>query len=99
MGSSRMGSRPRRAREGGAVVRLLCRFIPQAWIHGLAVEVDACGPVTFEVERDKAPAPFSYESDDLARDSNAPAWVREWYGPFEVDFEVIPPQSKAVPHA
>ena len=90
MGSSRMGSRPRRAREGGAVVKLRCRFIPQAWIHGLAVEVDACGPVIFEVERNKAPEPFSYDSDDLARDPNAPAWVRDWTGPFEVECEAVP---------
>ena len=71
-------------------MRLRCRFIPQAWIHGLAVEVDACGPVIFEVERNKAPEPFSYDSDDLARDPNAPAWVRDWTGPFEVECEAVP---------
>ena len=65
------------------------RFIPQAWINDYAVTVDLEGPDTFQVPSEAVEGIESrtYESDTLRGHKNAPAWVREWQGPFEIIIE------------
>lgn len=64
-------------------------FHPQAWINDYAVPVDPEGPVTFEVEPEavRGIEPETFEADDLRFHNNAPAWIREWSGPFEITWE------------
>ncbi len=71
--------------------KLKCTFIPQAWVNGYAVEVDPTGRRSWETvfEGEKLPRERDYGSDDLRHCDAAPQWVREWPGPFEVDFEVL----------
>lgn len=73
------------------------RFTPQAWIRDQAIEVDAQGPHTFQVPagdaRDHAGdwLPGHSDASDALRDhANAPAWIRAWSGPFEIDIEHAP---------
>jgi len=76
------------------MTRLRCTFLPQEWI----------GDTAYPVLRDRRPnqwtvqvdevfmeklTPFSYESDQLRDATEAPKWVREWDGPFEVEYEEI----------
>lgn len=70
-------------------MRLRCTFIPQAWIDDYAVRVDAEGERIWEVDVEAKPEWHSHESDALREAWGAPAWVKEWAGPFEVEFEVI----------
>jgi hypothetical protein len=70
------------------------RFRPQAWVRDHAVEVDPHGPVTFTVPAADARngsdvwlEDCSYDSDRLREHPNAPAWIRDWQGPFEVEIE------------
>ncbi len=63
------------------------RFIPQAWVNDNAVGVDPEGPTEWEIEG-PVPAdidPSSYETDEYARRPEAPQWVQDWAGPFEVE--------------
>lgn len=71
--------------------RLRCTFIPQAWINGYAVTVDPAGPATWETDWFGAdlPTPNSDESDQLRDGADAPAWAKNWSGPYEVGYEVI----------
>ena len=66
-----------------------CTFRPQAWVNNYAIGVDPEGPTTWDMDVQTLPKPNSYESDQLRSDSSAPAWVRDWHGPFEVDYERI----------
>ncbi len=70
------------------------RFTPLAWIRDYAVTVDDEGPATWEVPRALLLERFPLEKDWLEQDEerdamrfegNAPAWIRDWTGPFEVD--------------
>ena len=65
------------------------RFRPQAWIGDYAVDVDAEGPTEFEVpvEEVKDIEPRSYDADLLREHDNAPKWVKDWQGPFEVEWD------------
>lgn len=62
------------------------RFVPQAWVQDLAVEVDPEGPDEFDVESSELRSlkPDTFESDDLRTHPNAPSWVRAWRGPFYI---------------
>jgi hypothetical protein len=85
-----MTARPqaRRAAEG-CVYRLRCVFVPQAWVRDNAIGVDPEGPTVWEADYGAIPAErHSYESDALREHHDAPAWIRDWAGPFEVDFLV-----------
>jgi hypothetical protein len=65
---------------------LQCRFHPQAWINGYAVDVDAEGECEFAAAwPDDKPVPKddSYDSDDLRQEGAQ--WVRDWRGPFYVE--------------
>lgn len=68
------------------------RFTPQAWIRDYATEVDPQGPREFEVpvrdaqnEQGEWLPDRSYESDILREHKNAPKWIRQWSGPFEIE--------------
>lgn len=81
--------------------RYKARFIPQAWINERATEVDAPGETEWDVtayflsdnytdaeREDMLENGFDYTTDTLREDSNAPAWMLEWDGPFEVDVTI-----------
>lgn len=68
------------------------RFVPQAWIRDTAIRVDPVGATTFEVPAADAKdtdgnwlPDHDYPSDRLREHANAPDWIREWSGPFEVE--------------
>ncbi len=70
------------------------KFKPQAWVKDYAIEVDPEGPDTWEVSDEEIIQKFPsrtdwetdhYERDDMRYHDNAPKWIREWSGPFEVE--------------
>lgn len=74
--------------------RVIATFHPQAWQDDHSVPVDPRGTVQFDVTeevlalgRDRAMAldDDSYESDALRSARLAPAWVKDWQGPFYVE--------------
>jgi len=73
------------------MIKIRCTFRPQAWINDYACDVDVPedANTTWEMEVEELPPPHSYESDELRHCDDAPDWVADWSGPFEVDFEVI----------
>ena len=74
--------------------RYTAHFTPQAWIRDYAIDVDPEGPQTWDCTAEIATMPARYaqqviqdghDPDDwLKGDPNAPEWVREWSGPFEI---------------
>lgn len=71
------------------------QFIPQKWVNDYAIDADPQGPLTWDVPIieiiTEFPDEFSWHNEHETRDSmrahaNAPQWVREWDGPFEVEF-------------
>lgn len=69
-------------------------FNPQAWVRDYAISVDPEGDTTWTVpkalflELFPTEADFNsnhHERDDLRHKGNAPQWVRDWSGPFEVE--------------
>lgn len=83
-----------RAPAGGPTVTVT--FRPQAWQNDYAVPADPEGPTTWEVpvERLLGIEPHTHDADELRHEALAPAWVREWSGPFEIDWD-----TDAVPEA
>ncbi|MCA3267717.1 MAG: hypothetical protein ING19_16780 [Azospirillum sp.] len=88
---------PMPAAPTAETARVIARFTPQAWIRDYAVEVDREGPDTwdatayllssFENAKIRCMHDNNYASDDLHLDPNAPAWIRDWHGPFEVEVQ------------
>lgn len=80
-------------------MRLVATFTPQAWINDYAHTVDAEGPTEWDPTAylaEHAPhviaeleagefSTWNDREDLLKGDPNAPEWVREWSGPFEID--------------
>lgn len=68
------------------------RFIPEAWVHDCAVELDPPGPTTFDVPADEIRGDGPADWDYLKDHPNAPDWVRNWAGPYtcRVENVVIP---------
>ena len=75
-------------------------FTPQVWINDIALSVDPQGPTVFSVpehealyltERSRIEDIDSrtFDSDELRHSNNAPDWIRQWSGPFEVDVIAI----------
>ena len=70
------------------------RFVPQVWINDYAVTADPQGPETFLIPAEDAKngrrwlKDHAYESDSLRTHPNAPAWIKNWPGPFEIELEV-----------
>ncbi len=73
----------------GESIPVTLTFVPQAWVNDYAVEVDAQGPLTWQVPFTdlKGIKPDSNPSDELHRDKAAPKWVRDWSGPFYVTWD------------
>jgi hypothetical protein len=69
--------------------RIRCTFQPEVELLSHIVSVDSPFPAVWEMEVDQLPEPHSLESDQLREHPNAPEWVREWSGPFEVNYEVL----------
>jgi hypothetical protein len=76
--------------------RIIATFHPQAWIRDYAVFVDPEGETDFDVTdvilampREKALAleDDQYDSDRLREAPNAPAWIKNWSGPFYIEVE------------
>jgi len=81
-------------------MRIQCTFYPQAWQNDYAIPVDPDGAVvtwtTTWPDNKPLPADDDYESDHLARRSDAPLWIQNWGGPFYI--EVCPiTDSSSVP--
>jgi hypothetical protein len=69
-------------------------FVPQAWVRHHAIEVDPEGATTFEVPMTDAKdgvgnwLPDRDDASDLLRQhENAPEWIRNWSGPFDIEIE------------
>lgn len=69
-------------------------FEPQAWLRDYAISVDPEGDTEFEIPLDcpdlwykdgQLVEDHSYESDELRSHPNAPEWIRNWSGPFDVE--------------
>lgn len=81
------------ASSSAPVIR--ARFQPQAWVLGVSMEVDPEGETEFAVPLSSGlflpdpqgdfPEDDGYGTDDLRTHEAAPAWVREWTGPFYVE--------------
>jgi len=72
------------------------RFIPQAWVKNHALDADPAGPTTFAVPVLDAQDPegnwlpgHDDASDVLREHDNAPAWIRNWSGPFDVEIDCV----------
>lgn len=63
------------------------RFNPQAWVNDYTMAVDPEGPTEWLVECSLVETlkDDTYESDNLRHHANAPAWVKEWSGPFYIE--------------
>lgn len=83
-------------------MKIRCTFFPQAWVRDTAMQVDPQGPDTWTMtllemeettgvsdpeELDDHP----YQRDDLRLSKNAPDWVKNWSGPFEIEWELLQP--------
>ncbi|MBO9428181.1 hypothetical protein [Sulfitobacter sp. R18_1] len=91
-----------KAIENGEVDYLQCDFIPQEFfgrkgddIRGVGVSEDAEWKMTVEealqltnLSSVEDIQENSYDSDHLRLSRHAPEWVRDWDGPFEVEFVV-----------
>lgn len=75
---------------------IIAKFHPQAWQKDYAIAVDPEGETEWDVTgiivgmgKHKALELMddSYETDHLRNADNAPAWVRDWPGPFYVEVE------------
>lgn len=73
--------------------RYTAHFLPQAWQCDYAIEVDAEGPTTFDIteemkglskEQIDLHVRDSGENDDFRNSPNAPQWIKDWSGPFEI---------------
>lgn len=64
-------------------------FRPQLWQNDYAVPVDPQGETDWKVYAHEL-EPGEDVLDYLRHSRNAPEWVRDWSGPFEVDLEIVP---------
>lgn len=75
-------------------IPVMLRFVPQMWINDYAATVDALGPTEWVVDRSDIFFDFAKEHeqrDDLRYHVNAPDWIADWQGPFEV--ELVDPDA------
>ena len=72
------------------------QFVTQAWINDYAIEADPQGPTTWEVPLSELREEYSCQAfwedehekrDQMRYHANAPQWIKDWPGPFEVEFE------------
>lgn len=74
-------------------------FVPQAWRNDHAIEVDPSGPTDWTIPLSLLLQRFPTEvdwhakaedRDDLRYEGDAPQWIRDWPGPFEVSLDDEP---------
>ncbi len=74
-------------------------FLPQAWWNDHAIEVDPSGPtdwtIPLSVILQRFPSEVDWHAkaedrDDLRHEGDAPQWIRDWSGPFEVRLDEEP---------
>lgn len=72
-------------------------FLAQAWVHDWALAVDPEGDTSWTIDPDEID-PRQRDFDYLQNSRHAPAWVRNWNGPFEItlSFETSKPVRKIV---
>ncbi len=71
-----------------SVKHVRLRFQPQAWVDDYAIPVDPEGETEWTVDISKIAFDFyedHYSRDHLRYEGNAPEWVQQWEGPFEVE--------------
>ncbi|MBE0562561.1 MAG: hypothetical protein IH622_17285 [Ochrobactrum anthropi] len=73
--------------------RVTLTFMPQIWRHDQAIEVDVSEPkdwtVALSLLLERFPTEAEWDAnaqirDDLRHEGDAPQWIRDWPGPFEV---------------
>jgi hypothetical protein len=64
-------------------VTITAEFVPQAWVKDYAIDVDDEGETEWTVDADEIQAQ-AQDNDYLRSSRNAPDWVRNWEGPFEI---------------
>lgn len=78
--------------------KVTLRFVPQKVEHDMCVPADPEGMLTWQVPRvlmrlrfpDRAAWERMHEARDAMRhEGNAPQWIRDWDGPFEVTLDKI----------
>lgn len=76
--------------------RIMAEFVPQVWMGDIAMSVDPLGDTAFDctdavlalgIEAAKALRDDQTETDHLRHEPTAPAWIRDWSGPFRVEVE------------
>lgn len=80
------------AQEERTMPRFIATFTPQAWVNDYAMTVDPEGPTEWETVfdglTDEQREEILYGGHDafdlLKSDPDAPVWVRDWSGPFEI---------------
>ena len=73
--------------------RLIASFRPEVWVRDTAMEVDPLGESEWEVRPDELDT--TAQDLDYLRDADAaPAWVKDWTGPFEVYLQIEYPDQK-----
>ncbi len=67
------------------------RFRPQVWLNDYALDVDPAGPTTWQVPAARLAGirMGTYESDLLRFDPQVPDWIKDWTGPFEVEWDEL----------
>jgi hypothetical protein len=76
--------------------RILAEFTPQAWLHDVAMAVDPARDTVFDVtsyivamgeEQARALTDDDLATDNLRHLPTAPAWIRNWSGPFYIEVQ------------
>lgn len=86
------------------------KFRPEAWVNDYAMSVDpeAPAPDTWQVPKSTILEEFpteedwnneAYKRDAMRFEGNAPKWIRDWTGPFEVEIDAGEDLWEAVVHS
>ncbi len=73
--------------------KIVATFRPEAWVRDYAMEVDPQGETQWTVDADE----FDNRQPDLdflQQSRNAPDWVKDWGGPFEITIAISHPDFK-----
>lgn len=73
---------------------LTATFRPEAWQNDYAIPVDPEGETSWTVDADEL-EPDQSDLDYLSQSRRAPAWVKDWGGPYEVDLEIKAPKDQS----
>ena len=73
--------------------RLIASFRPEVWVRDTAMEVAPLGESEWDVRPDELDT-AAQDLDYLRNADAAPAWVKDWTGPFEVYLRIEYPDQK-----